>query len=128
MGSPDGWAAGWAWTTGCARCCPRRCRCRRGGSSWPTRRAWSSSSRCRASWPSPTFAPTAYFALRVERTSGQRRAGRQLRERFPKFVLGFLAASVIATVYTGAVGSAEAKPVVAIVNGLAVVLFSTFTP
>ena len=41
---------------------------------------------------------TAYFAFRVERTRGRRpgRGRRELWERFPKFVLGFLAASVIA--------------------------------
>ena len=31
----------------------------------------------------------------------------------PKFVLGFLAASVIGTLYVAAVGSAAAKPVIA---------------
>ena len=42
---------------------------------------------------------TAYFAFKVERTPAARpgRGPRELWERFPKFVLGFLAASVIAT-------------------------------
>lgn len=67
---------------------------------------------------------TGYFALTVERRSdgsgtGAARPGlRDLWERFPKFVLGFLAASVIATVFTSTVGSAAAKPVIATVNDL----------
>ena len=68
---------------------------------------------------------TAYFAVKVERsaTSGQSRtsgspSAAQLWERFPKFVLGFLAASVIGTLYVAAVGSAAAKPVIATVNDL----------
>jgi uncharacterized membrane protein YadS len=65
---------------------------------------------------------TAYFALRVERGTGEaaptRSSGAQLWERFPKFVLGFLAASVIATACTVAVGSAAAKPVISTVNDL----------
>jgi uncharacterized membrane protein YadS len=68
---------------------------------------------------------TAYFAVKVERTatsrptenSGRPSAG-QLWERFPKFVLGFLAASIIGTLYVAAVGSAAAKPVIATVNDL----------
>jgi uncharacterized membrane protein YadS len=67
---------------------------------------------------------TAYFAVRVERTTTApsttlaRPAAAQLWERFPKFVLGFLAASVIGTLYVAAVGSAAAKPVIATVNDL----------
>jgi len=68
---------------------------------------------------------TAYFAVKVERsaTSGQSRtsgspSAAQLWERFPKFVLGFLAASVIGTLYVAAVGAAAAKPVIATVNDL----------
>jgi hypothetical protein len=38
--------------------------------------------------------------------------------RFPKFVLGLLAASIIATIFTSAVGSADAKPYITIVNDL----------
>jgi uncharacterized integral membrane protein (TIGR00698 family) len=62
---------------------------------------------------------TAYFAVRVERSaaSGEQRA-RELWERFPKFVLGFLAASIIATLFTSAVGSADARPYITIVNDL----------
>jgi len=66
---------------------------------------------------------TAYFALKVERSAPGTEAagrgwGRQLWERFPKFVLGFLAASVIATLYVQAVGSSAARPVIATVNDL----------
>ena len=62
---------------------------------------------------------TAYFAVRVERTTTSARpSAAQLWERFPKFVLGFLAASVIGTLYVAAVGSAAAKPVIATVNDL----------
>ena len=62
---------------------------------------------------------TAYFAVRVERsTTSARPSAAQLWERFPKFVLGFLAASVIGTLYVAAVGSAAAKPVIATVNDL----------
>ena len=42
----------------------------------------------------------------------------QLWERFPKFVLGFLVASVVGTLYVAAVGAAAAKPVIATVNDL----------
>ena len=62
---------------------------------------------------------TAYFAVRVERSATSARpSASQLWERFPKFVLGFLAASVIGTLYVAAVGSAAAKPVIATVNDL----------
>jgi uncharacterized membrane protein YadS len=68
---------------------------------------------------------TAYFAVHVERsatagpsTRSARPSAAQLWERFPKFVLGFLAASVIGTLYVAAVGAAAAKPVIATVNDL----------
>jgi uncharacterized membrane protein YadS len=62
---------------------------------------------------------TAYFAVRVERsTASARPSAIQLWERFPKFVLGFLAASVIGTLYATAVGAAAAKPVIGTVNDL----------
>jgi uncharacterized membrane protein YadS len=64
---------------------------------------------------------TAYFAFAVERNpDAARPRARELWERFPKFVLGFLAASIIATLWTGAVGAAAAKPVIATVNDLRV--------
>jgi uncharacterized membrane protein YadS len=62
---------------------------------------------------------TAYFAFRIERTTGSARPrARELWERFPKFVLGFLAASIIATAFTDAVGSAAARPLISTVNDL----------
>jgi len=47
------------------------------------------------------IALTAYFALKIERKSAEeaRPSIGQFWERFPKFVLGFIAASVIGTVY-----------------------------
>ncbi|RZT87282.1 putative membrane protein YadS [Pseudonocardia sediminis] len=60
---------------------------------------------------------TAYFALKVERSGSAARPGlREFWERFPKFVLGFLAASIIATIYGSVLGSAAAKPAIEIVN------------
>lgn len=61
---------------------------------------------------------TAYFAFRVERTAGSARPRwADLWHRFPKFVLGFVAASVIATVYLGVVGAAG-KAAISDVNAL----------
>jgi uncharacterized integral membrane protein (TIGR00698 family) len=56
------------------------------------------------------IALTAYFALKVERRSAEdaRPTLRQFWERFPKFVLGFIAASIIGTLYVQAVGKASA--------------------
>ncbi|PWR09809.1 putative sulfate exporter family transporter [Micromonospora acroterricola] len=63
---------------------------------------------------------TAYFTLRVERLPGAARPGLgELWRRFPKFVLGFIAASVIATWYLDAAG-ADGKATIAIVNDLRV--------
>lgn len=45
------------------------------------------------------IALTAYFALKVERNAAARPTVGQFWERFPKFVLGFVAASVIGTLY-----------------------------
>lgn len=42
---------------------------------------------------------TAYFAYKVERTGESKPQPIELWRRFPKFVLGFLAASIIATVF-----------------------------
>ncbi|BCJ62852.1 YeiH family protein [Micromonospora endophytica] len=61
---------------------------------------------------------TAYFALYVERQAGAARPGLgELWRRFPKFVLGFVAASVIATWYLKLAG-ADGKATIAIVNDL----------
>jgi uncharacterized integral membrane protein (TIGR00698 family) len=53
---------------------------------------------------------TAYFAIVVERRGAARTRswGRDLWERFPKFVLGFLAASVIATAFLAGGGPKDA--------------------
>ncbi|MGE2733373.1 YeiH family protein [Mycolicibacterium vaccae] len=45
------------------------------------------------------IALTAYFALKVERNAAARPTIGQFWERFPKFVLGFVAASIVGTLY-----------------------------
>jgi uncharacterized integral membrane protein (TIGR00698 family) len=45
------------------------------------------------------IALTAYFAFKVERKSADAPSLRQFWERFPKFVLGFIAASIIGTLF-----------------------------
>ena len=65
------------------------------------------------------IALTAYFAIKVERIDEVARPRvSELWERFPKFVLGFLTASIIATVFTSAVGAGAAKPLITTVNDL----------
>lgn len=62
---------------------------------------------------------TAYFAFKVEKTADAERPGlRQLWDRFPKFVLGFVAASAIGTWWVGTVSAAEAKATMGVVNDL----------
>lgn len=61
---------------------------------------------------------TAYFTLRVERRPGATRPGLgEVWRRFPKFVLGFIAASVIGTWYVNAAGG-DAKATIGVVNDL----------
>ena len=64
------------------------------------------------------IALTAYFALKVERrnTEDARPTLGQFWERFPKFVLGFIAASVIGTLYLQWVSDGKAE--IATVNDL----------
>lgn len=68
------------------------------------------------------IALTAYFALKVERRTGTpdpsvaRPSLRELWDRFPKFVLGFIAASVIGTLYVQF--AADGKTAIATVNDL----------
>lgn len=70
------------------------------------------------------IALTAYFALKVERTpDGPRLGAGEVWRRFPKFVLGFLVASVVATVYVTQVGSDVAKPVIGVANDLRTLFF-----
>ncbi|MFI9404907.1 YeiH family protein [Nocardia sp. NPDC052316] len=65
------------------------------------------------------IALTAYFTLRVEHTAGAvRPSARQFWARFPKFVLGFIAASVIGTLYLQSVDKKVGAAHIAIVNDL----------
>ncbi|MEU2255041.1 putative sulfate exporter family transporter [Nocardia xishanensis] len=65
------------------------------------------------------IALTAYFTLRVERTPGAARpSARQIWDRFPKFVLGFVGASVIGTIYLASVDKKTGSAHIAIVNDL----------
>ncbi|MDM8086234.1 putative sulfate exporter family transporter [Cellulomonas cellasea] len=70
------------------------------------------------------IALTAYFAFKVERRPDAAAPGvGELWRRFPKFVLGFLAASVIGTVYLAQVGSDVGKPVITVANDLRTLFF-----
>ncbi|MBL1073473.1 putative sulfate exporter family transporter [Nocardia sp. 2] len=63
------------------------------------------------------IALTAYFALKVDRTGTARRPTiGEFWARFPKFVLGFIAASVIGTLYVQYAD--KPKPAIATVNDL----------
>lgn len=63
------------------------------------------------------IALTAYFALKVDRTgTAQRPTLGEFWTRFPKFVLGFIAASVIGTLYVQYAD--KPKPAIATVNDL----------
>ncbi|MGW0249650.1 YeiH family protein [Nocardia goodfellowii] len=65
------------------------------------------------------IALTAYFTLRVERRPGAARpSARQFFERFPKFVLGFVAASIIGTLYLQSADKQTGTAHIAIVNDL----------
>ncbi|MFT3835148.1 MAG: putative sulfate exporter family transporter [Micropruina sp.] len=62
---------------------------------------------------------TLYFTLRVDRGSSEQRPGAAaVWQRFPKFVLGFLAASVIATIYSASVPAAVSSATVGVANDL----------
>ncbi|GAA5078426.1 YeiH family protein [Nocardia iowensis] len=65
------------------------------------------------------IALTAYFTVKVERAAGAVRPSvRQFWDRFPKFVLGFLAASVIGTLYLQSVDKKSGTAHIAIINDL----------
>ena len=64
------------------------------------------------------IALTAYFALKVERKDAARPTIGQFWERFPKFVLGFIAASIIGTLYLQLPGGKTGNTVIATVNDL----------
>ncbi|GAA0999164.1 putative sulfate exporter family transporter [Acrocarpospora macrocephala] len=64
---------------------------------------------------------TAWFAFRIERRpDAAAPALSELWRRFPKFVLGFIAASVVATWYLSTVPAAEGKATIAVANDLRV--------
>ncbi|GAA4053465.1 YeiH family protein [Nonomuraea soli] len=65
------------------------------------------------------IALTAWFAFRVERRPDAARPSvAELWRRFPKFVLGFLAASVISTWWLTTVTAAHGKEVIGVANDL----------
>lgn len=62
---------------------------------------------------------TAWFALRVERDpDGERPRAIELWHRFPTFVLGFIAASIIATLYLEQASAARAEEFDTVIKGL----------
>lgn len=62
---------------------------------------------------------TVWFAFKVERDpQGERPRAIELWHRFPKFVLGFIAASVIATLYLEQASAARAEAFDTVVKGL----------
>jgi uncharacterized integral membrane protein (TIGR00698 family) len=70
------------------------------------------------------IALTAYFAFKIERRPDAKAPGAiEIWRRFPKFVLGFLAASVIGTIYLNQVGSDVGKPVIAVATDLRTLFF-----
>lgn len=62
---------------------------------------------------------TAYFTFKVNKTEESARpSAKALWQSFPKFVLGFLLASVIATIYVNAVDPAISGPAIGVANDL----------
>ncbi len=62
---------------------------------------------------------TLYFVTVVERDASAKRPGlSELWRRFPKFVLGFIAASVIATLWLGTVPKATGDSTIAAINAM----------
>jgi uncharacterized integral membrane protein (TIGR00698 family) len=62
---------------------------------------------------------TLYFVMRIETTGTATRPGLgEVWRRFPKFVLGFIAASIIATWWLTTVPADQGKATIAIVNAL----------
>jgi uncharacterized integral membrane protein (TIGR00698 family) len=62
---------------------------------------------------------TAYFTLRVEKTASKTKIS-DFWQRFPKFVLGFIAASAIGTWYVNSATAAESKVAIGVINDLRV--------
>jgi uncharacterized integral membrane protein (TIGR00698 family) len=68
---------------------------------------------------------TLYFVMRVEKSADAPRPGpAEIWRRFPKFVLGFVAASIIATWWLGTVGGDQGKAAIANANALRTWFFS----
>lgn len=62
---------------------------------------------------------TLYFTYKVDRTPGAARPGAAvLWQRFPKFVLGFIVASIVATLYANSVPAEVSKPAIGVANDL----------
>ncbi len=62
---------------------------------------------------------TAYFAFKVEKTPDAQRPGLiELWRRFPKFVLGFIAASILGTIYANSVAAADNTAAQAVATNL----------
>ncbi|NJD27521.1 MAG: putative sulfate exporter family transporter [Chloroflexi bacterium] len=62
---------------------------------------------------------TIYFVMRVDRTPDSPRPGLgELWVRFPKFVLGFIAASIIGTWFVGAVAADTGTAAIGAINGM----------
>ncbi len=62
---------------------------------------------------------TIYFVMKVEKSADAPRPGLgEIWRRFPKFVLGFIAASIIATWWLGTVDADQGKAAIAIANAL----------
>ncbi len=67
---------------------------------------------------------TLYFVTRVERAADAPRPGiGEIWRRFPKFVLGFIAASIIATWWIGTVPKDQGAAAIAVANSLRVWFF-----
>ena len=64
------------------------------------------------------IALTAYFALKVERNQAAKPTIGQFWERFPKFVLGFIAASIVGTLYLQSFEGKASSAAIATVNDL----------
>ncbi|ACZ29758.1 conserved hypothetical protein [Xylanimonas cellulosilytica DSM 15894] len=72
------------------------------------------------------FLLTLYFAFKVERKGPGAAAAPKVGElwtRFPKFVLGFVLASLVATLYIANVGSDAAAPDIAVLKSLSTIFF-----
>ena len=70
------------------------------------------------------FLLALYYVARVERAPGSARPGvMDIWHRFPKFVLGFLLASIVATWWQGTVDEATAKSAIGVANTLRIWFF-----